>query len=226
MIMYLFCFYLILARICKIRSQKVQIHSIVHCVAAFLWTSFILFIYLNNNILNTNFVGALQNLNENQKYMILLAAYHSAGYFLADTIDILLDHTNKKRQIYILHHVVAFAGISTVYWGSYLSIYPIWCLEIGGIVHHLKHAAEVNDFGLVPYYMSHIIYHVIYLFSRILLSLNVFTVISSIHKSDVMLPDIMGLTIAVILLIQNGIWWFHNVKKSLKYGGFIMLRNP
>ena len=214
MLFYWVGIYLVLARFFKIWSKKVQIHSIIHCVVAFLWTTFVLFIYLSNDLLSANFSTALQGLSDKEKHMILLASYHSAGYFLADIIDILIDYKNKKRQIYILHHVVAFAGISTVYWGSYLSIYAIWCLEIGGIVHHLKHAAEVNDFGSVPYYLSQLLYHVVYLFSRILLSLNVIGGLVGICKSETILADLMGLTGAVVLLIQNGIWWVHNLKKS------------
>lgn len=216
MLIYWFGIYLVLARFFKLWSRTVQIHSIVHCVVAFLWTTYVLFIYLGNNMINTNFYQALHGLSDSDKYMLLLTAYHSGGYFLADTVDILIDYTNKKRHIYILHHAAAFAGISTIYWGSYLSVYAIWCLEIGGIVHHLKHAAEVNDFGSIPYFLSQTLYHIVYLFSRILLSLNVVTAIFSIHLSETILPDILGLCVAIILLIQNGLWWVHNARKSLK----------
>ena len=215
MLKYWIFIYLILARILKLWSKTVQIHSIIHCVVAFLWTSYILFIRMGNNLFSTDFMEALQGITITDQYIILIAATHSMGYFVADTIDILIDWSNKKRRIYIPHHLVAIVGLLTVYAGSYLPIYAVWCLEIGGIVHHIKHGSDVNNFNKFYNVLTHVIYHIVYLFSRVLLAANVFKAILIIHSSENMWADMLGLIVAVVLLIQNGIWWVHNAKKSL-----------
>ena len=221
MLLYFVFIYLVLARIFKLWSRTVQIHSIVHCMVAFLWTSYILFIRMGNNIFSTNFMVILQNINDNDKYLLILATTHSMGYFIADTIDILIDWNNKKRRIYILHHIAAIVGLTTVYIGSYIPIYAIWCLEIGGIVHHLKHGSEVYKFGKVYTVLTHITYHIVYLFSRILLGINTFKEMIIIYKSNNILADMLGLVVALVLLVQNGLWWVHNVRKSV--GGYLIL---
>lgn len=213
MLEYWIILYLFLARLFKIWSRTVQIHSIIHCVTAFVWTSWILFVYLGAEILNTNFTEILTNLNEEQKYMITLSGAHSIGYFIADTIDILIDYNNIKRRIYILHHLAAITGIITIYFGAYTSIYAICCLEAGGIVHHLKHASETQKFSTIPYYLAQTSYHVIYLSSRVLLTLNIINAFS--FHTKLAFIDFLTLATSTILLIQNYIWWFQNAKKSM-----------
>jgi hypothetical protein len=176
----------------------------------------ILFGYLNSSVLNTDIFSLFLNLSHYNKSLLLISAYHSAGYFLADTIDILIDYTNYKRHIYILHHIVAFLGIMTVHLGSYLSVYAIWCLEIGGIVHHIKHAADVYRIDPILEVGSHLLYHIVYLFSRILLTLNVLNAFVLIGRSNNITGDLIGLLVSVILIIQNVIWWTYNVKKYFK----------
>jgi len=210
--------YLVLARLFKILSRTVQIHSIIHCITSFFWTSYILFFYLSNKVLSTDFFVLLQNLNIEQKEIIRLCAFHSAGYFIADTIDIIIDHTNIKRRIYILHHVAAILGLSTIYWGSYASIYAVWCLEIGGMVHHLKHAIEtcyknqiITESGKIVYGGTQMLYHIVYLSSRVLLGLNVINTFIN-HKLNPV--DMAGMAIACVLLVQNFIWWYQNFIRS------------
>ncbi len=215
MLEYWIILYLFLARLFKFWSRTVQIHSIIHCVTAFAWTSCIFFVYLGAEILNTNFIEILSNLNEEQKYMITVAGTHSIGYFIADTIDILVDYNNVKRRVYILHHLAAITGAMLIYLGDYSPIYGIWCLEAGGIVHHLKHAADTNNFGVIPYYLSQIIYHVIYLSSRLLLTFNILNHIIYLYHNNCSPVNILGVGLSVSLLIQNYIWWFQNVRKAL-----------
>jgi len=109
--------------------------------------------------------------------------------------------------------VAAISGLSMVYYGSYMSIFPIWGLEIGGIVHHLKHASEVLDVGTI---LIQMVYHVIYLSSRVLLTINVYNGFIWIRHSEHIVADLVGLTIACVLIVQNIVWWIHNVKKDLK----------
>lgn len=216
MLKYFFILYLVLARFFKIWSRKVQIHSIVHCVIAFLWTSFILYVLIGLSPLDMNVREILTNVPPNGERMFQWIIFHSLGYFLADTVDIIIDYTNIKRRIYLLHHVVAIAGLSTVYLGSYMSIYAIWALEIGGLVHHLKHASEVFDFGPFLYILTQILYHVVYLFSRILLTLNTYTMFTWICHSKNIHADVIGLMVACVLIVQNFLWWIHNVKRMLR----------
>ena len=200
----------------KLLAKRTQIHSIIHSVVAFLWTTWILCIYLPNNVLTTNFAASLQGLTDDQQIIILMSIYHSTGYFLADTYDILfVDWKNKKRRIYIPHHLAALIGISTVCYGSYLPVYAIWCLEVGAIVHHLKRIVEMYDCRPMIRLMTQVLYHVVYVSSRILLGLNVINAIQTVQMSETVSADIMGLIMAVILLIQSGIWWIHNARKSL-----------
>jgi len=217
MLNYFFILYLILARFFKIWSRKVQIHSIVHCVTSFLITSFVLFVSTGNSPFDINVRDILVNVSPDREWLFKFIIFHSLGYFLADTVDIFIDYTNIKRRVYLLHHIAAIAGLSTVYWGSYMSVYPIWALEIGGIVHHLKHASEVYSFGPILYFLTHVLYHVIYLFSRVLLALNVYVGFTWICHSDNIHADIVGLLIACILIIQNFLWWIHNIKKIFGY---------
>lgn len=215
MLSYFFLLYLVLARVFKIWSKKVQIHSIVHCVVSFLWTTYALFISTGESITNIHMREILSDLSVERQLLYNMVVFHSMGYFMADIVDIIIDHTNDKRRIYLLHHVVAIAGLSTVYLGSYISIYPIWALEIGGIVHHLKHASEVYNFGSVTYILVQGLYHVVYVFSRVLLALNIYDAFTWICHSNTAAADLMGLSVACVLLVQNFVWWGHNAKKSL-----------
>lgn len=215
MLLFWIILYLFLARFFKIWSRKVQIHSIIHCVFAFVWTSYVLFINLSGKLLSTDFFNILNGLNNDEKNYVFMVIVHSLGYFIADTIDILIDSKNIKRRIYILHHIVAILGLFTVYWDSYLSIYAIWCLEVGAIVHHFKHSTEVYDFGLVAYIISNILYHVVYISSRIHMTFNTFIGFASLYKNGSNIANVVGLIVSIILLIQNFIWWGHNLKKSL-----------
>lgn len=182
---------MILARLLKSWSRKVQLHSIIHCVTATLWSSYLLRFYEPSVDLLNNVIT------------------HSGGYFIADIIDILIDN-NIKRRIYILHHVAAISGILTVYFNSYYSIYAIWTLEIGGIVHHLKYAADVNKVNIILYWLAHIFYHVIYLISRSVLGVIIVIKLPEISN----IGDAICIFVGVVLLIQNFSWWFHNIKKT------------
>jgi len=186
--------YLVLARVCKLFSKTVQIHSIIHCVTAFILTS-VLFI---NEKINPFSFDAIDYLTSQNNLII----EHSLGYFIADTIDIFLDHENIKRRVYILHHLVAIAGLLNA---TPDAIYPIWALEMGGVVHHLKYAAEVHNFRPSLKFIVEILYHVVYLTTRILVFINLYYSNTKIINTLVM----------YVLLIQNLIWWSYNLRKLL-----------
>jgi hypothetical protein len=165
-----------------------------------------------------NFSAILMNLNQEQQHMMLLAASHSLGYFIADTIDIFIDYSNARRRIYIPHHVLAIIGICTVYMDTYLPIHTIWCLELGGLVHHLKHVAEANNFRPILYYLSHLGYHVIYFSSRMLLTVTIINTLPYLYNNRNII-DIIAVTVGIVLLIQNYIWWYQNLRKFLSSFG-------
>ena len=198
--------YLLLARISKRWSEIIQIHSIIHCLLAFLFSSYYLLYILQLNYLETNITLSLSELNYHQEVMIRLIVEHSIGYFIADTIDILISQ-NPKRYVYIYHHLAALIGLSTIYWNSYLAIYCLWVLEMGGMVHHLKFISETTGHFIL---VADVLYHVVYLSSRILLMINVYNGFFCYQNE----ADLVGLIIAVFLFVQNMIWWLVNLKKS------------
>lgn len=221
--------YLLLANFFKLyylqkstSSNRIQYHSIIHCVLAFLYTSFLFLIKERKESFDTDYYLLLYTKSNDILYDI--AIYHSIGYFLADTFDILLDYTNTKRRIYLLHHGSAIVGLSIIYWGSYIPVYPIWALEMGGIVHHLKNLSEmreIKDNDIFDQILKHkivyqLFYHVVYLFSRILLTINVYKCLIHISLSRNPLPDLLGLTVVCVLIVQNIIWWFKNVSQHFR----------
>lgn len=208
-------FYLILTQICKQYSSKIQIHSIVHCVLAVIMSSYVLFVVSNSGITTSwSVISDVAARGETHFYRFVI--FHSIGYFIADTIDIIFDDVNIWRQVYIIHHVTAIIGLLTVFTGTYVSFYAIWTLETGGIVHHLKHVAEVYNTPVPLYIMIHMLYHIIYLTTRILLTMFVMTGIYNLSYTNNLVGDIIGASVGTILVIQNFIWWLKNIKKTLK----------
>ena len=122
---------------------KIQFHSIVHCINAVLLSSY--FYYFSNISLIS--INVIKQMNFAYNDFIYICASNSNGYFVADSIDIFLDNKNIKRKVYIRHHIMAILGISTVYLGDNKFILAIWCLEIGGILHHIKYMSEVYSFN-------------------------------------------------------------------------------
>jgi len=197
--MYIAIIYLALARLCKLFTKDIQIHSIVHCVTAFMFST-CAFIVLGINPFSFSVYDQFA-LVDFKIFDVII--YHSLGYFIADTIDILIDYKNVKRRIYLIHHAAAIIGL---FFGGYTAVYPIWILEMGGIVHHMKHTSEVYHFE--HDHTIQITYHAVYLFSRVLLSINVYNFMNS---------DNLFITIVItVLLGQNFVWWLHNLKRSIK----------
>lgn len=208
-------FYLILAQICKQYSSKIQIHSIVHCVLAIIMSSYVLFIVSNSGIITSwNIIADVAAIGETRIYQFVI--FHSIGYFIADTIDIMTDDINLWRQVYIIHHIVAVLGLLTVFKGTYVSFYAIWTLETGGIVHHLKHVAEVYNTPVPLYIMIHMSYHIIYISTRILLTMFILSGVYNLSHTNNLVGDIIGASVGTILVVQNFVWWIKNIKKTLR----------
>jgi hypothetical protein len=143
--------YFFLATVLKVFSRTVMFHSIIHCFSASLFAGYALFRVTNGNLLTYDIYHVMQNIhNPNDIWWLHQAVLHSTGYFISDTIDIKLDHTNIKRQVYVWHHLAAICGMATMFFDSYLCLVGLWSLEIGGVVHHIKHAAHVFEFSYWP----------------------------------------------------------------------------
>ena len=151
-------------------------------------------------------------MEESEQDLLTLAAIHSAGYFIADTIDIFIDYTNEKRKVYVFHHLVAILGISTVYWDFFLCLYGIWALELGGVVHHIRHATKVFSNSRPILLAGEAIYHVVYIFSRLSLFINTTIGVFQWMDSRFKILDVVCFVSVYVLIVQNTIWWWHNVK--------------
>lgn len=147
--------------------------------------------------------------------MLMMTAFHSTGYFVADTIDIFIDHTNKKRQIYVMHHLAAIFGLLTIYWESYIAVVGLWILELGGLVHHIKYAAHVFEVSRPFYIIAEALYHSVYLSSRLYLLVAVSYGAYKIHVSKNFWIDSICFSVVYFLVAQNLYWWVLNVKMLL-----------
>jgi hypothetical protein len=207
-------FYVVLARCLKIYSDVVQLHSVFHCTVASVWTGFaILRITNGGSLLTYDLYHPMQSVNDVDKSMLMMTAFHSAGYFIGDTIDICFDKINTKRRIYIFHHLVAVAGLLTIFWDSYICLLGLWTLEIGGIVHHIKHAAHVFKATAWMKNAAEVLYHVVYLLSRLYLLINTSYGFLCIRESKTIAIDLVCFAVVYILVAQNFIWWFQNFRK-------------
>ena len=212
---YFILFYVILARFLKIFSKTVQLHSLFHCVVSSLFAGYAIFIVCEGQLLTTNVYLRFQNVQEDHKTVIEAVAFHSAGYFIGDTIDIYIDYENKKRRDYVLHHLAAVSGILTVYWESYIYLYGLWTLELGGIVHHIKHASHVYQWPQPYSTAAELLYHIVYVGTRAMLLFNVTQILYYIAESEHQVVDTICLVSVYILVIQNFIWWFKNLRTSV-----------
>jgi hypothetical protein len=214
-LLYFTIFYVVLARIMKIWSKTVQLHSIIHCVLSSMWAGYAIYVVCKGNILTTNVYQEFQHVDDKDKGLIQIVAFHSAGYFIGDTIDIYIDYENKKRKDYVLHHLAAIAGILTVYWDVYIFLYGLWTLELGGIVHHIKHASHVWNFPHPYSTATEILYHVIYLATRIMLMFNATKILYYVAGSEHKVVDMICFLSVNTLVIQNFVWWFKNLQSSV-----------
>ena len=115
----------------------------------------------------------------------------------------------------MLHHIAAVCGILTVYWDSYIYLYGLWSLELGGIVHHIKHASHVYQFPHPYSTATEILYHIVYVTTRLMLLFNVTKILYYIAESEHQVVDAICLVSVYLLVIQNFIWWFKNLRTSV-----------
>ena len=222
--------YIVLGRVLKAWSDNVQLHSVIHCLVASIWTSYGLYTITGIQLLGFDIYTLLSapSITHSQKAILLHAAAHSAGYFIGDTIDIFLDYTSsqqlvlkrfEKRKIYVFHHLVALLGILMTFGGSYVAVYGIWTLEIGGVVHHLRHAARVGWPAGRLALAADLLYHTVYVSTRMLLFVNVTKSFMLLYRSQQPMLDVVCLTVSYILVVQNAIWWVKNAKTLLREWG-------
>ena len=200
-------FYLFLARYTR-NLFKIQFHSLVHCFNAVACISY-LFYKSNIDLLTWNIKEQLKGGNSDLIYFCIT---NSNGYFIADTLDIISDNKNLKRKNYIIHHLVAIVGLMTVYLKEndniFFGTWVIWCLEIGGIVHHLKYMSELYSFQ--HHTLISLIYVCVYASSRIYFIGNVLNIL---YLNFTVLYGFIALG-CTILFVQNAIWLFKNIIKD------------
>jgi hypothetical protein len=203
-------FYFATAQICQLRvpKPKIQIHSVIHCINSVILISY-LFYSFNINVFRTDVIRLLLSTSNFDSRLVFICTANSIGYFLADTIDILMDEANSKRRVYLLHHVLAIIGLLTVYLGNTYSLFAIWCLEIGGIVHHFKHFTECYSCPVKYQYLSIILYFIFYPLSRIYFIVNILYILNMPFS----ISNVACLSIGIILFIQNFIWFIQNTRK-------------
>lgn len=188
----------------KTFSQKLKIHSILHCISATLLNTYSVFYFYNINLMTLEFC----NYNLKNTYWTGLATYNSLGYFISDSLDILSDWQNIKRRVFLIHHIFAILGLLVSFSDSILTNYAIWSLEIGGLVHHLKHASEFYNFSTLPYTVSHILYFTVYIISRLLFFINCS---NCLLYSDTSSYEKIGIFISYALIFQNMFWFYQNI---------------
>ncbi len=209
-------FYFGLARFLKRFSRVVQLHSVVHCFTAVFLSTWAFHILSDGDAFGLDMYHTILGMrNESHKDMLKQVAYHTAGYFIADTIDILLDDEDKKRKQYILHHVAALAGLCTIFYDSYMSLYGVWLLECGGVVHHIKYASQVLQWPNPWSTLAEVLYHSVYVSSRLLLIINTTKGFYYLNESLTKEVDVICFVVVYILVIQNTIWWYKNARSLI-----------
>jgi hypothetical protein len=203
-------FYFATAQVCSLRTPKpkIQVHSVIHCVNSVILISY-LFYCFGINVLTTDVVIPLVSTPNFNSRLLFICTANSIGYFLADTIDILMDEADSKRRAYLLHHVIAIIGILTVYLGNYFSLFAIWCLEIGGIVHHFKHFTECYSCPMKYKYLSMFLYFFLYPLSRLYFIVNVLGILNLPFS----ISNTISLAVGIILFVQNLVWFIQNTRK-------------
>jgi hypothetical protein len=210
------CIYLFLARVFKIWSKDVQLHSIVHCFSASLASAWAFHRLSKGNEFGLDMYHIILGMEEPHKVALKHIAFHSCGYFAADTIDIFIDQAKwPVRKVYILHHLASLVGLWTIHFDSFVCLYGVWLLEIGGVVHHIKHASHI--FKWVPPFSTaaEVLYHSIYTSSRVLLLINTSKAWFYVHESSTPVVDKVCFVVVTLLVVQNAVWWYKNARTSL-----------
>lgn len=209
--------YLILATVLKCFSATVQLHSVVHCIAASIMTGFVFMdITPNYAMFGLDCYREILRIEHQHNFLLEQVAIHSAGYFVADTLDIYFDFTpgGQKRRIYVLHHVASLAGLCTVFFDSHVALWGLWLFEIGGVVHHIKHAAKIFRWTFPFMLMAEFLYHTVYVWSRCLLFINTTRAWFFLDQSSNAIMDVVCLLVVYVLVCQNMLWWFQNAQSA------------
>jgi len=208
-------FYVLLARVCKLFSKTVQLHSIVHCFVASVVSGVVFYQVIGDEVFRLDvYRKMISGVTPADGLLLRQVAFHSAGYFLGDTVDIYIDYRNVKRKEYVLHHLASVAGLCTVYYDSYISLWGLWLFEVGGVVHHIKHAAKVFKWPGLWGTAAELLYHSVYVSSRLLLFVNTSFSWLYMHQSLTPYMDIVCGVVVYVLVIQNSMWWYKNMRAT------------
>ena len=207
--------YVGLARICKRWSKTVQLHSIFHCFAAVGLSTYAFWQVADGHIWGFDIYHTILRISDGDKELLRQVAYHSSGYFIGDTIDIYMDAENTKRKEFVVHHLAALLGLCTIFFNGYMFLYGLWLLEIGGIVHHIKHASRTFQWPQPWLAVAEGLYHVVYVSSRVLLFTNTTNGWFYLHESNSKAMDVICFTVVYVLVAQNSVWWFKNARAAV-----------
>jgi len=122
---------------------------------------------------------------------------------------------NTKRKDFVVHHLAALLGLCTIFFNGYMFLYGLWLLEIGGIVHHIKHASRTFQWPEPWFTVAEVLYHVVYVSSRVLLFTNTTNGWFFLHESNSKAMDVICFSVVYILVAQNSVWWFKNARSSI-----------
>ena len=202
--------YLGLAHLLRGRLGTVQLHSVVHCVVASVWSTQVMWTVSSGRLWSATVIVEISAVEGDLRERTIACITHSLGYFIADSADIAWTGFAPKRARFLIHHAFAIIGLMGVYWDTLASLHAIWTLEIGGVVHHLRHASQ--ELGIARN-VTCSLYHVVYVSSRLLLALNVvywIAVERSTHWSNRVM-----MAVGLAIVTQNAIWWVANVRRDL-----------
>lgn len=233
--------YIVLAQVLRRFSPTVQLHSIVHCFL----TTFLAGITFHNitpggfTLLEVDVYQKILLIDEEDYYLPNMVVMHSAGYFIADTIDIYAcvyfascsSHSNntkedlsarikntkyqEKRRMYVPHHVAALVALGTILFGCQLPLWGLWLLECGGAVHHIKYAAKIWRWSLPGTVLAEALYHTVYVWSRGVLFLNTTRGWFFLDQSKCPTLDVVCFFMVYVLVGINSIWWYQNARSAI-----------
>lgn len=169
-------------------------HSLFHCSVATIWNVYFIFIHQSFKIYTP------------YNYYLRIGILHSMGYFIADTLDIVLfDNKNEKRKIYIFHHLLTvFCMLLSLNFCTFSGNHGLWTSEIGGILHHVKNMYRNR--------IIFIIYFILYLFTR----LTLFYIITYglFFFENINIFDYVLLISLYPIIFQNLKWLYINTVKE------------
>jgi hypothetical protein len=198
-------------------TTPIQVHGLVHCFIATVWTSHIL-LQINTPIFSYDalyqimlyFPDSLQNSG-------MWAMTHSLGYFIADSVDIGICK-DPKRNVYLFHHycsiiVLSMACMSTP--PRFAMVYLVCAAELGATWHDLRYISRVFQVLETPAALA---YHLVYGGTRTLVTAQLPYIFFKILSTGKLFQwqDSFILLFVTAVTVQNLLWWHKNITKDIK----------